>query len=100
MGKLLHILLDDPRDSWKFLHSFVRKRINRFHSNNILSVGCCSLRIVHKTSFSQVAYSTEGMLVDVFRALGYLFCYSPSSREDYTTIAESTTYPLHLCTTR
>ena len=79
--------------------------LHTFHSKEdpdlpkILNVGSCGLHIIHGV-FCTGCHATEWKIDGILRALWYLCHNTSARREDYTTITESTVFPLKFCATR
>ena len=99
-GKILQISMDGPNVNWKF-YSLICEDRNSQDADlpKLLNIGSCGLHVVHG-AFCTGAQSTGWKLDGFLRALWYLFHDSPARREDYTTLTESTTFPLKFCATR
>ena len=65
----------------------------------LLNIGSCGLHVVHGAFYSG-CHATDWNIDGILRALHYLFEDSPARREDYTSITESTVFPLNFCATR
>ena len=98
--KLLQISMDGPRVNWKLLSLLCEDREkDDADLPKLLNIGSCGLHIVHG-AFYTGCRATDWNIDGILRALYYLFEDSPAKREDYTSITDSTIFPLNFCATR
>ena len=99
-SKLPQISIDGPRVNWK-LYSLLCEDREKDDADmpKLLNIGSCGLHVVHGAFYSGCR-ATDWNIDGILRALHYLFEDSPARREDYTSITESTVFPLNFCATR
>ena len=98
--KLLQISMDGPRVNWKLLSLLCEDREkDDADLPKLLNIGSCGLHVVHG-AFYTGCRTTDWNIDGILRALYYLFEDSPARREDYTSVTESTVFPLNFCATR
>ena len=99
-SKLLQISMEGPRVNWK-LYSLLCEDREKDDADmpKLLNIGSCGLHVVHGAFYSG-CHATDWNIDGILRALHCLFEDSPARREDYTSITESTVFPLNFCATR
>ena len=100
LANLIHFSMDGPNMSWKFFDSFCSARAQTDPGlPHLLNVGSCGLHVVHG-AFKFGVTATGWKLDSLLRSLYYMFSDSPARREEYETLAGSSTWPLSFCGTR
>lgn len=98
MSKLVQISMDGPNVNWKFYEAFQSELRNECNVT-LLNIGSCGLHVVNG-AFKDGVKATGWDLDRFFSSLFWLFKDTPARREYFTSVTDTSTFPLKFCNHR
>ncbi|KAM7298551.1 uncharacterized protein ISCGN_019145 [Ixodes scapularis] len=93
LGKIIQISMDGPNVNLKFFRN-MQVHLQEHHQVQCVDLGTCGLHTIHNAFRAGVVASKWGIDI-LLTSLSALFRDSPARREDFFTVTNQDTFPLH-----
>lgn len=93
LGKIIQISMDGPNVNLKFFRN-MQVHLQEHHQVQCVDLGTCGLHTIHNAFRAGVVASKWGIDI-LLTSLSALFRDSPARREDFSTVTNQDTFPLH-----
>ena len=94
-AKVVQLSMDRLNVKWKF-YSWLQAEVEKDFRKEMLNVGSCGLRIVHRP-FKDGTGASTWSIEKLLSSLYWLFKGTPARREDYTSATERDLFPMMFC---